>query len=141
MAPVALGVSHGCGGESPVLRRVRNAGRLAHVDRARDRSTVETAWFYARLARLRRRLARRIPGRHGRGALRPHTVLQARHTAPAQSRADPAALSRRHAERGAAPRSQSGVAPARRLARRAARDGAPEETLHAGTGVERQYFA
>ena len=28
-------------------------------------ATVETAWFYARLAGLRRRLARRISGRHG----------------------------------------------------------------------------
>ena len=36
---------------------------------------------------------------------------------------------------------QSGVAPARRLARRAARDGAAQTQIHAGAGVERQHFA
>ena len=141
MARIALGVSHGRFRESPVLRRVRHPGRLAQLDRARGRGDAETLRFYARLAGLRRRLARRISGRHGRGTLRPHTVLQARHTAPAQSRADPAALSCRHAQRGAAPRPQSGVAPARRLARRAARDGAAQTQIHAGAGIERQHLA
>ena len=47
------------------LRRVRHAGRLAHQHRARGRGDPEAARPFARLARLRRRLARRISAGDG----------------------------------------------------------------------------
>ena len=50
---------------SAVLRRVRHAGRLAHQHRARGRGHPAAARPLARLAGLRRRLARRIPAGDG----------------------------------------------------------------------------
>src|SRR6516165_9584585 len=51
---------HDASGESPVLRRLRHAGRLAYFDRARGRGNAQAAGPRARLGRLRRRLAGRI---------------------------------------------------------------------------------
>ena len=51
---------HDASGESPVLRRLRHAGRLAYFDRARGRGNAQAARPRARLGRLRRRLAGRI---------------------------------------------------------------------------------
>ena len=70
-----------------------------------------------------------------------HGVLQARRAAPAQSRKDPAALQDRRPVRGRDAPSQSGLAPARRLAGFRAGPGAAQEEVPDRAGVERQYFA
>ena len=88
---------------------------------AREASAFSRPRVCARLARLRRCLARRVPARHGGGALGPHPVLQARRAAPAQPRAHPAALRVAASPTRSLHDLEAGLAPARRLARRAAR--------------------
>ena len=70
-----------------------------------------------------------------------HGVLQARRAAPAQPRKDLAALQDRRPVRGRDAPSQSGLAPARRLAGFRAGPGAAQEEMPDRAGVERQHFA
>ena len=56
--------------QGAVLRRVRNTGRLARAASRARPSAFCAARLLARLARLRRCLARPIPAGHGGGALR-----------------------------------------------------------------------
>src|ERR1700730_1451268 len=70
------------GREGFVLRRVRDACRLAYVDRARIRVHPLAARSPQGLAQIRGRLARRIPAGHGGSAGRPYPILQARRAAP-----------------------------------------------------------
>ena len=97
---------------------------------------------FARLARLRRRLARRVSAGDGRNPLRPACrsakldVLHRRNLEKILPRFKVAGLP----EDDHAP-PQSRLAPARRLAGFSAGSGAPEAQMHDRAGVERQHLA
>ena len=122
------------------LRHIRHDRRLARGRGAGGADGAASARSRHGVDRLRRRVARPVPGRHGGNPFGPAAVRQARRRPRAQSRAHPAGLRPfRHFRRDEAS-ARARLAQARRLAGCCARAGDPAQARARGAGVERQFL-